>query len=157
MMTSQPQASSLFPGLATAITHPEYHCHSESSDQWAAYDEPATQPRWFLSYPSKELESFFSSAAAGGAGGSHQAEAASSSNNSWWGGGAVGEVRYEQGAMNRSFVTLHTAITGIARHNARFPHIVSVLACLRGVFSPTSITRISDPNLCACSRRRHRH
>ena len=58
LTTERPQSSSLFPSLATALTHPEYHCHSTSID-WPSYDEPSTQPRWFIGRPSHELAEFF--------------------------------------------------------------------------------------------------
>lgn len=46
-------------GLATEITHPEYHCHPSDSEQWPSYDDEATQPRWYLGRPSRELAAFF--------------------------------------------------------------------------------------------------
>ncbi len=55
----EPQISSLFSTLATEVQHPEYHCHSADSSEWPSYDEPATQPRWFLGRPSVELAAFF--------------------------------------------------------------------------------------------------
>ena len=59
LSTPEPQDSSLFPGLLSSIEHPEFHCHSETSSDYDVYDDPQTQPRWFLGRPSKELSAFF--------------------------------------------------------------------------------------------------
>eukprot|EP01047_Picozoa_sp_COSAG01_P063601 COSAG01_NODE_8269_length_2849_cov_3.143636_2_plen_303_part_00 len=59
LTTPAQQRSPLFPGLATTIRHPEYHCHSETSSDYDVYDDPRTQPRWFLGRPSKELAALF--------------------------------------------------------------------------------------------------